>query len=89
MKDIPVIPLEKMEWHKDRKMLTIPSEYCGMPAKFFVKSHHTGRIVLFQPVDENDAMFDQDQWDGEQQIYKPVDSEMATNAKYVTIYNQY
>ena len=89
MKDIPVIPLEKMEWHKDRKMLTLPSEYFGMPAKFFVKSHHTGRIVLFQPVDENDAMFDQDQWDGEQQIYKPVDSEMATNAKYVTIYNQY
>ena len=60
-----------------------------MPAKFFVKSHHTGRIVLFQPVDENDAMFDQDQWDGEQQIYKPVDSEMPTNAKYVTIYHAY
>ena len=86
---IPIIPISKMDWNKKSKTLTLASEYFGMPAKFFVESHHTGRVVLFEPIGEDDPKFCQDQWDGEQMIYKPAASEAKTNAKYVVIYNQY
>ena len=87
MKTIPTIPLQQFEYRKEFKRLSIPSEGYGMPAEFFVKSHHTGRVVRFVPVPPWHDAFDQDQWDGEQQIYMPAPGEDKTNVETAVIYH--
>jgi hypothetical protein len=83
----PVIDLSYCEFDKTRKRLSLASEYFGMPSEFDVVSNHTGRKVRFKPVQPEDRLFDQDQWDGEQQIYRPTDS--LPNVEYLVIYHQY
>jgi len=84
---IPVVALDKCHFKAHCGKLTLPSEYVGMPSALRIKSHHTGRTVLFRPIQENHPMFDQDQWDGEQMVYEPV--EPSTKVKVLVIYNQY
>jgi hypothetical protein len=84
---IPTVCLALCEYNKARRALTLASEYMGMPREFFVKSHHTGKEVRFTVVTEHDVLFDQDQWDGEQQLYRPVG--VVPNVEYMCIYNQY
>ena len=88
-KPIPTVPLKFCEYDKTRKVLKLSSEFFGMPLTFFVQSHHTGRVVRFVPVTPADKLFDQDQWDGEYQIYRPVDSEYMTRVDHLVIYNQH
>ena len=83
--NIPTIPLELCEYDKNRKVLTIASEYCGMPSTFYVKSHKTGKVIRFIPVGEHDVLFNEDGWDGEQKIYRPL-SDMRT-VDHMVIYN--
>lgn len=85
--DIPVVSLKRCEFDKSRKVLKLASEYFGMPREFFVESHHTGRVVRFVAVGPEDKLFDQDQWDGEQQIYRPVGGEFYTNVDHMVIYH--
>ena len=85
--EIPTVDLKLCEYHKDRKVLTLASEYFGMPLTFFVRSHHTGREVRFVPVTPADVLFDQDGWDGEQQIYRPVGT--VPGVDHMVIYNQW
>lgn len=87
MKEIPVVLLSKCEYDKKRKVLKLASEYFGMPHKFFVRSTKTGKEVLFVAVEEHDILFDQDQWDGEQQLYRPVGN--IPTVDHMVIYNQY
>lgn len=56
--------------------LMIPSSQTKgvLPAFVQVMSHHTGKIVKFQPIRIDHPKFDQDHWDGEQQIYEPIDA---------------
>lgn len=84
---IPTVPLEKCEYDKTRRVLKLASEYIGKPGEFFVKSHHTGKTVRFTAVGEHDVLFDQDQWDGEQQIYRPIGN--VPGVEHMVIYNQY
>lgn len=56
-----------------------------MPASIFIQSHHTGRTVLFSCVKEGDPLFDQDQYDGEQQVYRP--SVPEERVKLLVIHN--
>lgn len=70
--ELPVIDLKFCEYDKKRKVLKLTSEYFGMPLSFYVRSHHTGKEVRFVPVTPADILFDHDQWDGEQQIYRPL-----------------
>lgn len=86
MSDIKSISLEWCEYDKDRKVLKLASHHFGMPKEFYVKSHHTGKEVLFTPVGPEDVLFDEDQWDGEQQIYRPVGE--VPGVSYMIIYNQ-
>ena len=86
-KDIPVVELSKCDFRAHCGKLTLASEYVGMPPAIRIRSHHTGRTVLFMPVQPNDPLFDQDQWDGEQMVYRPA--EPTNNAKVLVIYNQY
>ena len=71
---IPQIELRHCEYDKTRKVLKLSSEFLagGFPAQLFVKSHHTGKEVRFVPVGPEDRLFDQDFWDGEMCIYRPV-----------------
>ena len=69
---IPTVSLKYCEYDKARKVLTLASEFFGMPQKFVVVSHYTGNEVLFTPVRHGDPLCDEDGWDGEMQIYRPV-----------------
>lgn len=84
---VPTVPLEKCEYSADTGKLTLASEYCGMPNSLIIKSHHTGRKILFKRISPDHPLYDQDQWDGEQQIYAPV--AMGVKVKILVIYNQY
>jgi len=84
---IPVVELSKCHFKAHCGKLTLPSEYVGMPNALRIKSHHTGRTVLFRPIQDTHPLFCQDQWDGEQQIYEPV--EPTNNVRVLVIYHQY
>lgn len=84
---IPTVCLALCEYDKQRRVLTLASEYMGKPREFFVRSNHTGKEVRFIAVGEHDVLFDQDGWDGEQQIYRPVGN--VPTVDYMVIYNQY
>jgi len=85
--NIPVVDLSLCEFDKGRKVLKLTSEYIGMPLTFMVRSHHTGKVIRFVPVTPADKLFDQDQWDGEQQIYRPLID--VPNVDHMVIYNQW
>ena len=86
-REIPTIDLNFCEYDKTRKVLKLASEYFGMPATFFVKSHHTGKKVRFVTVGAEDKLFNQDGWDGEMQVYRPVGNVPGVDHMY--IYHQY
>jgi hypothetical protein len=87
MNTIPVISLSDCTWFKDRKVLTYPSSSTVRVGtkQFFVKSHTTGREIRFAVINEYDKLFDQDQWDGEQQIYRPT---TTCAVDHLIVYNQ-
>lgn len=84
---IPLVDLKHCSFDSTKGRLTLPSEYVGMPRKLRIRSHHTGRTLLFQSIGVDHPLFDSDGWDGEQQIYEPV--EPVKNTKYLVIYHQY
>lgn len=82
-----MVSTSQCEYDKKRKVLTLASEAIGMPLTFWVRSHHTGTVVRFVPVNPADSLYDQDGWDGEQQIYRPVGH--IPGVDHMVIYNQY
>lgn len=82
---IPTVGLELCEYDKNRKVLKLASEYFGMPQTFFVESHHTGKVVRFAAVGPEDILFDEDGWDGEQQVYRPIGN--VPGVEYMVIYH--
>ena len=84
---IPTVSLKYCEYDKRRKVLKLASEFFGMPRQFFVVSHHTGKEVRFTAVGEHDVLFDQDGWDGEMQIYRPIGN--VSGVDHMIIYNQW
>ncbi len=82
---VPAVDLKLCEYDKRRKVLKLASEYMGMPAEFEVLSHHTGRKVKFKPVQPGDVLWDEDGWDGEQVVYRPV--ETIRNVDHMVIYH--
>lgn len=84
---IPTVPLSRCEYNKSRRVLKLASEYFGMPREFFVHSEKTGTDVRFVVVGPEDKLFNQDQWDGEQQVYRPEGN--VPTVDYMVIYNQY
>lgn len=87
MSNVPSVPLKLCEYDKDRKVLKLASEYFGMPLTFFVKSHYTGKEVRFVTVGPEDVLFDEDGWDGEMQIYRPLGN--VPGVDHMVIYNQW
>ena len=88
-REIPSIYLALCEYDKRRKVLKLSSEYFsgGFPRTFFVRSHHTGKEVRFVVVGPEDKLFNQDQWDGEMQIYRPLGN--VPNVDHMIIHHQW
>jgi hypothetical protein len=68
-----------------RRVLSLDSSYFGMPITFMVESSKTGKRVRFIPVGPADILFDQDGWDGEQQLYRPCEN--IAGIDYMVIHN--
>jgi hypothetical protein len=88
-KTTPIIPLNLCEFDRARKVLKLASEYFGMPREFEVESHATGKVMRFISVSPGDPLFDQDQWDGVQQVYRPYFLSDRRFVDHMVIYNQY
>lgn len=84
--EIPTVSLKLCEYSKTRKVLKLTSCHIGKPRQFYVVSHATGKEFRFVAVGPEDNLFDQDQWDGEQQIYRPVGH--CPRIDYMVIYNK-
>lgn len=67
---IPVFNLAEFEWNKASKRLVNPCA-SSFPRQFFIKSP-SGKEVRFVVVGPEDVAYDQDQWDGCQQVYRPT-----------------
>lgn len=75
------------EYDKTKKIMKLSSSFLNnkFPRMFNMKSFHTGKIVGFKSIDSDDPLFDQDQWDGEQGIYRPIIK--LDNVDYLVVYN--
>ncbi len=84
---IPHVPLKCCKYVASTKRMTLESEFFAgrFPPQFYVDSHRTGKSVLFTLLQPGDRDWDQDGWDGEQQVYKPVDQLNTVNR--FTIYH--
>ena len=73
------VPLDKCSYFPKTRKLFIPVEaFKGVipagsryPSLFFVRSHFTNKILEFRPLQPGDPLYDEDQWDGEMQVYRP------------------
>ena len=84
---IPTVSLQLCEYNKAKKTLSLASEYFGMPQQFYVVSHVTGKEFRFVHVGPEDVLYDEDGWDGEMAIYRPVGH--CPNVNHMIVYNQY
>jgi hypothetical protein len=82
---IPTVSLTDCQYDKRRGVLKLASNLVGMPRSLFIQSHVTGKVVRFTTVGPEDVLFDQDGWDGEMQIYRPVGGH--ANVDHLCIYN--
>jgi hypothetical protein len=82
-----MVSTKQSVYHKTRRILSISSEVIGMPPEFWVRSHHTGKIIKFTAVQPGDPLFDQDGWDGEQCVYRPTVA--VPNVDHMVIFNEY
>jgi hypothetical protein len=87
MDKLDTVPLSYCEYDKERKVMKLASEYIGMPKEFFVQSEKTGKDVRFVAIGPDDILFDQDGWDGEQMIYRPMGN--IPTVDHLVIYHQY
>lgn len=75
---IVVQPLNtsQCEFNLKRRELTVASEVFGgkFPGVIELTSDHTGRKVIFRPVQPGHRLYDEDHWDGEQEVYAPLES---------------
>ena len=83
------VSLQLCDFHKPSRKLTLASEYFagGFPQEIEIHSHHTGRSVAFRPVQQGDPLWDEDGWDGEQCIYRPI--QFVPNVDYLIVHHEW
>lgn len=57
-----------------------------MPNSIKIRSDKTNRIIEFVSLNPDDPLYDEDHWDGEQKIYRPVED---CKVDCLVIYNEY
>ena len=79
-----IINLTYCKWQKSLNQISSVWNK-GFPASVHVFSQTSGSFREYRPVDFSDPRFDQDQWDGEQQIYRTT--EPTKQAEYLVLYH--
>lgn len=83
-KPIVYLPLEECKWQKHLNQLTTPWN-SSFPREITVHNQNTDTLRLYTQINDSDPRFDQDQWDGEQMIYR---THAPTNkAEYLILYH--
>jgi hypothetical protein len=82
-KPIAKISLEKCKWQKNLNQLSV-SWSSNFPAEVIIHNPKTNDHRTYVHLTENDPRFDQDQWDGEQMVYKT--NTKTNNAEYLVLY---
>lgn len=87
---IPTYTLRDFTYLKSMKSLCAEASTLGltvgrMPTRFQIKSETTGRVITLLPITPDHPKFDEDGWDGEQQVYAPT--EYLEKLETVTIFN--
>lgn len=80
---IALVSLEKCKWQKHLNQLTAPWR-SNFPKEITVHNPKTDIYRLYTHLSDSDPRFDQDQWDGEQMVYKTSDP--TNNAEYLVLY---
>jgi hypothetical protein len=83
---VPIMSIstEKCKWQKDLNQLTATWELT-FPKEVVVFNPKTSEHRVYLRLDDTDPRFDQDQWDGEQMVYK---TKGPTNkAEYLVLYH--
>lgn len=70
------ISLTDCKYDKVKKQLicSVDSVDQRYPSSVSIKSPYTGRVVEFKVIGPEDPRFCMDQWDGEQQMYRPTEN---------------
>jgi hypothetical protein len=68
---------------KDRALYTTRDRIGSMPSRLYVESPSTGRKILFKTIGPDHPKFDEDGWDGMQNIYEPVEHLPKVDLLYV------
>lgn len=86
--DIIQVSLNDCLYDREKRVLVVPSTHTGrkLPRRLKVFSKYTGEVVEFASISSHDPLYDEDGWDGEQQIYRPV-SWLAT-VDHLIVYHQ-
>lgn len=85
-----VFNLADLVYNKTTKTILIPRSKVVVngawwPKYVKIKSHKTNRVVTFFPVEPGHPKFDEDYWDGEQQVYAPAKGEAGYKISEVTV----
>ncbi len=66
--------LTNATFRKATKQLTLGLKFVGpaYPHEIDLYSDYTGNVITFRSIGPDDKMFDEDGWDGVQQVYAPV-----------------
>ena len=78
------VSLEKCKWQKDLNQLTIPWD-ATFPKEIAILNPKTDTYRLYTHLTDSDPRFDQDQWDGEQMVYKT--NGPTNKAEYLVLYH--
>ena len=79
-KIVPVADLRDFSWDKKKRRLYGYSEYFAgaFPSELKIRSHYTGKVMSFIPVNQSHQEFDPDGWDGEMLLYNSIEDESIT-----------
>lgn len=79
-----MLSLEKCKWQKNLNQLSAPWNI-SFPREIFVYNPKTSKYKTYFHLHDNDPRFDQDQWDGEQMVYRT--NEVTNKAEYLVLYH--
>lgn len=79
------LDLGDCDYNKVRKTLSLGVSGGRFPVEVSVHSHHTNRTIRFVRVQPGHPAWDEDGWDGEQQVYAPVAA--LPNVETLTLYH--
>jgi len=73
------------EWSAATGVLHLEVNY-RFPKNLTIHSERTGKSIQFMPVPYGHKLFDEDQWDGEMQVYIPVNPDQCEKVSHLVAY---